>query len=74
MTQTLMAHLNLFLNPYQILLMAQEKLFREIFSFFLYHESVCCVYSLESHHRVHTTYHYCIEDQKHFPKLSPYAS
>ena len=41
---------NLFLSPYEILLIAPRKqTFREIFSF--YHEIVCYVYSLELSHQ-----------------------
>ena len=47
----------------------RKQIFKETFSF--YHGIVCCVYSLESPHWVHSTYHCCIEDQKDFPKLSP---
>ena len=44
-----MANSNSFLRSYEILSIAQENIFREIFLF--YHEIVCCVYSLESFHR-----------------------
>ena len=41
-----MANSNSFLSPYEIPPLAQEnKIFMEIFLF------VCCVYSLDSHHR-----------------------
>ena len=44
-----MANSNSFVSPYEILPLAQENKYREIFLF--YHEIVCCVYSSESPHR-----------------------
>ena len=44
-----MANSNSFLGPYEILLIAQKQIFKEIFLF--YREIVCCVYSLESPRR-----------------------
>ena len=44
-----MANSNSFVSPYEILPIAREKIFKEIF--FFYREIVCCVYSLESPHR-----------------------
>ena len=44
------------------------------FYFLFYNEIVCCVYSLESPRRVHSTYHYfiwIILDRKDITKLSP---
>ena len=41
-----MADSNFPIRPYKILPIAPENKFKEIFLF--YHESVCCVYSLES--------------------------
>ena len=44
------AYSNLFLSPLQILPIAQENIY--IWHFFIrYHENMCGVYSLESHHR-----------------------
>ena len=46
-----MAYSNSFLSPYGFFPIAQEKkILREIFLF--YYEIVCCVYSLESPHRL----------------------
>ena len=50
---------------------SRKQIFKDIFLF--YHEIECCVYSLESPHRgdsnVHSTFQYCIGDQKDFSKL-----
>ena len=45
-----MANLNWFLSLYEILQIAEENKYSEIF-FLFYHEIVCCVYSLESLHQ-----------------------
>ena len=66
LTRTLMtclplADLNSLLSPQKILRTAQENKYLGIFQefFLFYNESVCCVYSLESHH--HTIIVYKIE-------------
>ena len=41
---------NSFFSPHKILQLAQENKYLMIF-FLFYREIVCCVYSLESHHR-----------------------
>ena len=45
-----MANLNLFLSPYEILLIAQENKYFRKFSYFIM-KFVCSVYSLEMPHR-----------------------
>ena len=71
-----MANSNSFLSPYEILPIAlKNKIFGGIFLF--YHKIVCCMYSLESPQLflwVHSTYNYCVENRKDFPKLSLFAS
>ena len=57
---------NSFLSPRGFLYSSRKHLF--------YHENVCCVYSLESHQCVHSTYNYFIEDRKYIPTLFPFAS
>ena len=44
-----MANSNSFLSPYKVLASSRKQIFREIF--LLYHEIICCVYSLELPHR-----------------------
>ena len=44
-----MANSNSFLSTYEILPIAQESEYLDIFHFYI--ETVCCVYSLESPHR-----------------------
>ena len=47
------ANSNSFLSPYDsLLIVSRNQILREIF--LLYHEIVCCVYSLESLHRGHS--------------------
>ena len=56
-----------FLSPYRILPTTQGKqTFRG--NFLIYHEIICCVFW------VHSTYDYCVENLKHFPKLLLFAS
>ena len=41
--------------------------------FLFYHETICCVYSLDNSNEF-TQHHYFIEERKDIPKLSPFAS
>ena len=72
-----MAYLNSFLSPYGIFPVAQQNKYWGTFSILLWNCMLCVlirITSLRQFEWVHTTYHYFVEDRKHFHKLLPFAS
>ena len=52
---------------------SRKHIFTDFLLLLFYDDIVSCVYSTESPW-VYSTYHYCVEDRKDFPKLLPFAS